>query len=76
MVAAVADAFAASRVIIEWGNNSMNLNLNRPVLTFSEITEAVRKRFPGIRPMAQYLEKGTCRIVFRESDFNIRGAMQ
>lgn len=70
---AVVDAFAASKVIIEWGDNSLELGFPQPVLTFNEITEAVQKRFPGIKPLGQYLEKGVCRVVFAEEDFTQQG---
>ena len=64
---------AASEVRIVWGNNEMRLEFPEPILTFAEITEAVRKRFPGIKPLGQYLSKGVCRVVFREEDFDPYG---
>ena len=73
MSVSIDESYAASQVVIEWGDNSMELDFNQPVLTFAEITGAVQKRFPGIVPLGQYLQKGVCRIVFREDDFNIYG---
>ena len=66
----VVDSYAASTVILEWGDNSLELKFPEPVLIFAEIAEAVQRRFPGIKPIGQYLEKGICRVVFREEDFS------
>jgi len=73
MSTATTDAYCASEVIIEWGDNCMELAFGEPVLTMAEITEAVQQRFPGIRPVGQWLQKGVCRVVFNEKDFPDKG---
>lgn len=76
MSVSIADSYAASRVIIEWGENSLELQFPQPVLTFAEIAEAIQRRFPGIKPLGQYLCKGVCRVVFSEEDFNPYGEVR
>ena len=69
MIALAAEAYAASKVLIEWGDNTLELDFPRPVLTMAEVSDAVAKRFPGIRPLMTTLSKGVCRVVFDEQDF-------